>query len=1428
MDNQDKTTFSLDDDEIVEEEFIERDEEYDDGYEDEEEEYEDEDYDDEDYDDEEYDGDYDEEEDYDDGYNDDYYDDRLNKVLDELAELKRSMVPAAPAQQYPPQPIMPPQYIYQPTAPPAGSEVVMYNEISRLRDELSRNQSSLEMQKELTRIKEDMQRDQRFAEAQYTAEIQRLQSKIDDLLKNAYGPQGEIAGEEQPVRIEGGKSTSSLDIDKLLSINEAILRAMRESDARLQGEIAQLKKQLEEMPSAKELGGAVSAVKKAANSFDGGLTSEGLAKLSADLTALKAALENAGGVPVQQTSLSAPVAVAPAAQAGDVSSAELLRQLYDIKTAIGSSSEAALKRAQTVSELIGDYKKVKFDVLSHSLSYKEKLDSVYAFIEKLTESNEPDAFELAPAVDELIATLEGVALDKRVFEDLASFCSEHSMTDITSEMRDSASRFFKLAKKVGDAKLQSLGDYLSDIVTEINMLESNRHEADNAALVGEITTAMLEEDPKEQAVREMIAELINVTVGDVAVLPRVEMPHIYKSSRFADEENIFTVLTELRDALAEHTPAQSYSEGDEDTEHVARHAEPAEQAELDGDAAAQILYAIDELKSVCASSTGNEDFAEALEELRNNYVDITNRIVDISEKLQEPITVEGGAEAAISDEERQIMLDDLGYIRAKLDDYENLFNGIADLRNDLQSMDGSSSELSDQTGTLLSELTTQFDKLYEDLSNVILESEANIIARLGEGGGVVEGSSEAIETAKADILSETQAIRDSLALLQDTMLTLPVADAVEQLRNDLNAFIGLVNNNTDIASADRQKLLDDVAYLREQAELAVADSGKIPDGASAVEDSEKLVAYLDEIAARVTLIATVAEDTTATRDAVAGILESVTTVTDTLALLNDNVAIVSDNIATVNDNVTAVSESMASVSETVSAVNDGLASVNEGFGALNDNITSVGDSVTAMSDSIAAIGETVAPLIDDVSATRNAATAALDALQPISDQLNTILDRLSTATVAEEYVEETADEHTEDFAVSDDLAEIKEDLTTILDNLALMPQGDDVVAARDNTAAILDTLALVPHAEDVITTRDNVAALLDSVNTLTESINAVMATQDNGAVVDELALIREQIDAQVEDVKFIRQRLEEVPQEQEGDETLFTIKQDIEQVLERIETYEQLSEQNKQEIIDTVNGIREEIHINALDENMTAQGLDGETREGLIAEIAEIRERLGNIETATQNVSDNNTAALDSLTTQLTDLQVMLQDIANGAVSDGSGAMDGDTMQALVDELAAIREKLDAAPEYDTVEEILSLREDIKAARIVDQEEVAGELESIKNELMSISSGNILDEIRALREDISNLSAGDGTVPTDGEINLVFNEIVSLRDEVFAFKDEVLNATGLTEQPQEVVDGEEQVETSDDIATILDELTALREDQTLLTGSVEELKDIVS
>ena len=508
----------------------------------------------------------------------------------------------------------------------------------------------------------------------------------------------------------------------------------------------------------------------------------------------------------------------------------------------------------------------------------------------------------------------------------------------------------------------------------------------------------------------------------------------------------------------------------------------------------------------------------------------------------------------------------------------------------------------------------------------------------------------------------------------------------------------------------------------------------------------------------------------------------------------------------------------------------------------------------------------------------------------------------------------------------EELVELKDGLNTILDTLPLFPQADDMVTTRDNTYSILDALAMMPQADDIIVTRDNVAALLDAVNELTAEIRTVSdgsnadiaenmaavradaeailaalpqgfaedlaVVRDNtGAALDSLATLtqsQEDITAIAESVSYIRNRMEESNVEGQNDD-LANIMQDLGLVLDKLEEYEQNSLNNKQEIIDAVTGIREEIHINELDETITAAGIDDETRDTLVTEISDIRERLSNIEGATQANNDANATALDDIANQLNELKSALSggaaQVADGAttadgavlqtlddineklnaiengtltatvspetmdaialdladikaaIAEGGIAADGatpalsdETLQVIVDELSVIREKLDADPVYDTVEEILSLREDVKAARIVDQNEVSGELESIKNELASIASGNILDEIRALRDDIAAIGGGVETgataAPTDDELNLVLNEIVSLRDEVFSFKDEVLNATALA--PESETEHVEATGGTEEISLILDEITALRADQSVLSENIDELKDAIS
>lgn len=1427
MEEQDKTTFSLEDDpndEIIEEEVVDRDEEYDDEG----------DYDD-DYDDYDEEEEYDDEENYDDGYNDDYYDDRLNKVLDEIAEIKRGMSPAAVQQ-------LPPQYVYQPSAPPAGSEVVMYNEISRLRDELAKNQSNLEMQKELTRLKDDMARDQKFAESQYNAEIKRLQDKIDDLLKNGSSPLGELPAPQASARLEGGKE---LDFEKLLSINEAILYAAKESDARIQGELAQVKKQLEGLPAAGELNRAVSAIKKAASNADN-TDSGAMSKLSEDIAALRLAI-NEKGVSVPSTS-------GAVAKGGDVSASEILRQLYDIKNALGNSSAATAKRTQVLLDLVTDYKKVNFDVHSQSISLKEKLSSVSEYVKKLAESNEPDAVELIAAANELVSTLAATTLTRSSFAELAAYAQEKGNTSVTSATRDSAERFFGIGEKLVDLSIDEAGDFLPDLVAEKNLIENNGKEAENNELLAAITVGVHAENRDEDDIKGKIAKLASLTVADVIALPFVEMPKTYKPSRALGDDNIFAKLAEIKSAIVDGNPTD----------------EQEPNAELQ-----EVLLGIDDLRTKLESSTGTDNLADALEEIRNNYLDVANKLVEISEMIAASEPTENTQ--VLTDEDKARALDDLAYIRGKLDEHDAFIGRVDELRADIFNI-GSSIDFTEQFNTLVADITSQFDKLYEDLSNVLIESEANIVNRIGDSSVVTD----AIENAKTELLAETQAIKDSLFIVTDAVTATSLNDAIEQLRADLSAFSDITATNVDASTLDRQRLLEDVAFLREQAELALSESEQAADTVYSETDAdkEKVNAYLDEIASRVGLLGSISEDTATTKDAVNSII---------------------------------------------------------------DNMSALLDAVSALNIS------------EDVETLKEGSNAVLDALAPISDQLNAIIDRLdATAAVDKQPVDEY-DTVAAASALPEDLEELKEDIHTILDTLPLFPQSDDLITARDNTYSILDTLTMMPQSEDVVVTRDNVAAVLDAVNALADAVNASLDAQaasaennvgavgediaairaDTSAILDampqgfaedlavvrdntstvldslstltqsqeDIAALRETVDgltAATEDIRYIRQKLDESNSEEEIDD-LANLMQDIGLVLDKLEAYEQTAAADKQEIIDTVNGIREEIHINELDETISAAGIDDETRDTLVSEISDIRERLANIESTTQVINDVNSTALDGISAQLAELQAALeaereteQAQADGAVlrtlddinekltalvgEDGSvgnadiiaeleqikeylqsnpetietlsagiadikarldggeiretsdadaPVMTGD-IRSIIDELAYIREKLDADPEYDTVEEILSLREDVKAARIVDQNEVSGELESIKNELAAISSGNILDEIRALRDDIAGFTPSvEGTsAPTDGELNLVLNEIVSLRDEVFALKDEVLNATATPEIDGET--GEEPVRNDENINIILDEITALRADQSALTGNIDELKDIIS
>ena len=1562
MEDQDKSYFSLDDsdEEIVEEEVIDRDEEYeDDDYDDE---YDDEEYDEEeDYDDE---GDY-EDEDYDDGYSDDYYDDRLNKVLDEIAEIKRGMAPSTAVASQQPQPPFIPQYIYQPNSPTpsANSEVVMYNEISRLRDELAKNQSSLEMQKEITRMKEDMARDQKFAESQYNAEIKRLQDRIDDLLKNAPGPQSEQlppAQQDKPLRLEGGKS-----FDKLITINEAVLRATKDSDAHIRNEIEQLKAKLESLPSGEALSKLVENAKSATEGADAEL----VGKLAKDLEEIKKALGEYSSVNRNPIELK----VERGNNGDDVSSSELLRQLYEIKLALGAASDDAVSHTQKLLELVGEYKTVERAVRSQSVAYRDKLNAVSSFGKKLVEANDPSATELADAVNALAATLGDYPLTRSSYSDLSGFCSDSGAVAIPQQTRDDAEKFFTLCDRLGG----NISETFPELIAQKNKLENNAFAAENNEIANELSKQLAAEKRDDMLIKSLVTKAQLVRIGAIATLPAIELKAAAPSDENGAErsESLFTKLSELKAAIeaqsaviadsksaieaqsaaiaenksvieaqsaaiekgssaieAQNEAIKKQSEQDDfpfkeiretevkddfmadpDADKVARttvvtaEVSPEYKESLD-----KVNVALSELREALKANTSTDNVGDALEEVRSNYVQLSERLVAISESIAKLEPAQSSAEptaekaenteyavervddtaATAQTSNNEELLSNLEFIRDKLNEYEAFLSQIGELRKDVSNI-SSAIDFTEQFNTQLNEIASQFDKLYEDISNVVIESETNVINHI-DGMGLVEavdgakaeilaetqtikdalfavndavvnmdstGIAEVVDGAKAEILADTQTIRDTLFAVNDVVVNMDPAgvvevvdgakaeiladtqtirdtlfavndvvvnmdpatvvevvenakaeiladtlalkdtlyvindavsntqlnEAVENLRSDLSAFADLTAANVDVSTADRQKLLEDVAFIREQAEAALSGNtaASVDADAETVAD-DRVYSYLDDISARVGLIANISEDAAQTKD---------------------TVGIISDNVATVLDTLTPINENVA---------------------------------------------------------------ATLDALVPIGEQVSAILDRLDAASESvdvDEQGEVVIGDGGDDF--TEDINEVKDNLNTILDTLPLLPQSDDLITARDNTYSILDTLTTMPSSEDVATIRDNVAAVLDAVRALSDSLNGGSAASENTLEQDVAVLradtetllssvpeslgedviaIRDSIAELPEDVKFIRQKLEEPTSG-----SLESVVADISAILDRLESFEQTAADNKQEIVNAVASVREKIHINELDETMTAVGIDEQTRETLVTEISDVRERLTNIESATQSINDYNATLLDDISERLTALAQSLEggsaaSAPNGElleqISDKLDALLGtqtetpsyetqdESLQAIADGLAVIKEKIDAQADYDAVAEILSLREDVKAARIVDQNEVSGELEAIKNELASISSGNILDEVRALRDDIAALDgggiSGDASNPTGGELNLVLNEIVSLRDEVFALRDEVLNATVEQSDEAETVAEAEPVETDDSIGIILDELTALRVDQNTLGENINELKDAIS
>ena len=1349
-DEMNKLTMADEDDyDEYEEEVIERDEEYDDGDEYDDEEYEEE-YDDEEYEDEEpYDEEEYEEEPYDDGYDDQYYDDRLNQVLDELAELKRNMnQQPAVVQPQQPYPAIQPHLLFS-VPQQNGNEVVMYNEISRLRDELSKTQNEQSMHVELTRLKEEMEREKRQNETQFLSEIKRLNERIEELQQPESAKRAALpAGAPATALLPEAPQVSSKEINKLVNINESLLRSTRDSDAHILSDIAALKSKLDTMGASDELMAKLNEIRSAVATLESRPVHDHadlMNEVSATVAGLKAAYEESAAA-IKESIAAAPAATTNAGSAvdqkllhklsrlkmenGGVDLTEIMRSVYELKGMVGSNDPNQQNLVNMALKAYTDLDLLHVTV-ANSTDFRAKLEAVENFVASVNAQDFITSDALS-AYNIVLTELMNTPVDRSVFDAVCSFGAATGKVTVPSAKKDAVYKCISFAERIKREDIDAALEFLPDMIAARNDAEGSKNVTVNAGLYDDILSADAErkaavsESAKfsaEHEIKALLSELSDLRVGDVVVyapvmpLPTSDAMHFEDGDSVSDRLNsLINAVDELSEAVASvaNDPKTLGYHGDDGVAATAQ-AEPV-QTVSDG----SVEGSLDNLKSMLYALNAKVDLEGLATDVRTNFAAVSDRLAAIESRIneqfvrEEPVVVEReyGAEpidavevqpdiTAQTDEivdrinerletadgeNRSVMLAALDEIKEKLAAQETLLAQIDEVRADLAALPESVNSTA-QFDKLYDDIAAQFDKLYEDLSAVEGDTAEKLTEQLAEIKAEMDGlvSSELLSAILDGIVDFRTAYEESQAL----------------------------------TASDREKILADIAYVRDGVATQLESNVSEQVESLKAEFDEKMSLLETQIAALPTLDA-VAEQYTVMGDAVA-----------------ENAQLILDGQQPMLAALEELKEKSAAIEE-----------------AVNANGMLVAENQTTVSEELGRLAEMFAPPEGTES------TNIYDEILSISARVNEIYS----------VYEKAGGE------IKSSLAEIKEQV-----HLKELEQSLAAVSA----------------------TEEEQQTLLTEIAALRERLSGLESAQ------------QEQADASAAQSALIAEKVETLCAALSFDEA-DAVRSSVESLDARMtEAGERdaANAANMEAILGDVAEIKEKLFRGATDDAALNMQV-------LMADVADIKDRLNMGADASSDI----VKMQDDLTFIRNQIEANMDD---GSDMDSINAtLENEDMSLLMDDIAAIKEKLASFDEYDTVAEILSLREDVKSARILDTNDVANELEGLKGDLLELKAD--VSDIKAGRTDADSIVSA-GVTPTSDEVNMLLSEIVSLRDEIQSYKDDVANmvaSQGEGGEPQPSI-----AVADENISVILDELTGLHSDiaevrEETLAEQANEIEDI--
>lgn len=1314
-----------------EEEVIERDEEYDDE-DDYDEEYDDEEYDDEDdyEDEEEYDDEEPYDEEYDDGYDDQYYDDRLNKVLDELAELKRGMTPAVAQPQYP---SVQPHLLF--TMPQQNNnEVVMYNEISRLRDELSKTQNSQSLHVELSKLKEDMEREKRQNETQFLSEIKRLNERIEELQQPEKPKAIAASGNGTAGYLEAPRMPSK-ELNKLIGISESLLHNTTDSDSRIISEISELKNQVGKLPDIENANKTLGEIRTAVKALEERPeTSEdikaALAEISAAISALKKSSEESSGSGIDKKLINKLSRMS--INGGGVDLTEIMRSVYELKGMLGSNDQNQQSLVNMALKAYTDLD-LLHATIANSSDFRAKLEAVDNFVNTVNAQDfiTSDAFD---AYNIVLKNLMDTPLERSVFDAVCSFASATGKITVSAAKKDAVAKYISFAERAKREEIDSVLEFLPEMISAINDAEGAKNVSYNSAIYSDIQDIAAErkvqsDDSKkrtdETEIKALICELASLKIGDVVTFsPTMPLPTsnaltFTEGDSVSDRLNLLVSSVENLEQLVSGLSSGEVRAVHTDDDIAATADAPIVVDNASGD----VTESLENLKSMLLALEAKVNLDDFAEGLRQSLAGIANRLAKIENNISagvsyespivEPVAkTEDESVAATGDtyetytpdmnavaadivdrigekldsfasvDNRETILADLESIKEKLSEQDSLLAQIGELRADILSLPESLNQVA-QFDKLYDDVVAQFDKLYDDLSAFDGDLSDKINERLNE-------------------------IKDAVDGITASDLSSAILDGIVDFRASFE-------ENQTLSSEDRNKILEDLAFVKEQVQTKLNEQS---DGVTN-----------DEIAAQIKTLGSEFADNL-------GVIEA------KIAALETGDTLITEQYSQVSDKLEQqINQASEKATEQYNAISDKVADISVNFETTTEVLNEIKEKSSALEDMITANG-----------------LLAADNQNAITDELNRILEQLTPPQTEEE--QDGVNIYDEILAMSDKITQI---------SATSEKANEDILSSLSEIKEQVHLKELEQNLAAVSATEEEQQTLLKEIASLRERLSGLETLQKEQAdsADSQLAYIADQITVLVSD------SAEET--EQPVDNTADEIKA----------------------ISGDIAEIKDKLFRGASDDSALNMQV-------LLSDVAEIKDRL--------NDGIENSSDFIKMSDDLTFIRNQIEaNMDTSADDDNLGAtLENEGLSLIMDDIATIKEKLASFDEYDTVAEILSLREDVKSARILDNNDVASELEGLKNDLSELKAD--IADIRTLRVDSENVAVGG---PTGDEVNMLLSEIVSLRDEIQDYKDDVANIITAEHDDQQPV----TAVADENIAVILDELNGLHNE---LAGVREE------